>query len=170
MVFLYGEPALNASGGVDTDLFSILAHPLKGNDSVNLGKDGVVFSKAHIIAGMYLGASLTDQDVSSLDLLATIAFYPVSLAGTVPPVPGTAACFLVCHRFSPLFKKTLNLLGDVFDPDKGKLLPMPSFSAVALSPLVLEDHHFSVFAMVGDPANDLAVFEERFAHLNFFTV
>ena len=83
------------SGGVDADLFSIFVHTLKGNNPVNLGKNSVVSSEAHIIPGVYLGASLANKDISGRHLLAPISLYPASLSCAVSPVPGTSACLFM---------------------------------------------------------------------------
>ena len=73
-------------GGVYTHLFPGLTKTLKGNDSVDLGEDGVIPSQSHIVAGVYLCPPLPDKDVSSTDRLTGIPLYPISLTGAVPAV------------------------------------------------------------------------------------
>src|SRR4249919_3165385 len=59
----------------------LAAGPLaERDDAVDGGEEGVVAADADILAGVHLGAALTDQDVARQDLLAAEAFYAQPLA------------------------------------------------------------------------------------------
>ena len=63
---------------VDLDL---AAGPLaERDDAVGGGEQGVVAADADILAGVHLGAALTDQDVAREDLLAAEALHAQPLA------------------------------------------------------------------------------------------
>ena len=66
-------------------------------DTVDLGKQSVVPSHAHIISGMYPCPNLANQNATSLYLLTCKYLYTSPLAGAIPSIPRTPNAFLVCH-------------------------------------------------------------------------
>jgi hypothetical protein len=88
-------------GGVNAHLFSIFVKPFKGDESIDLGKKGVVISHTHIFSGMYLGPFLPYDYVTGSHLLACEPFHAIPFSSTVPSVSGTTARFLMCHGLSP---------------------------------------------------------------------
>jgi hypothetical protein len=62
-----------------------------------LGKQGVVLSHANIITWEELGATLPNDNSSSLGSLATIELHASELRITVSSVAGRALPFLMCH-------------------------------------------------------------------------
>ena len=67
------------------------------HDAVGGGEQGVVAADADILAGIHLGAALTDQDVARQDFLAAEALHAEPLAVGIAAVARGAACFFVCH-------------------------------------------------------------------------
>jgi hypothetical protein len=51
---------------------------------------------------MYLCAHLTHKDIPRLDSLARESLYTTALAFAVTSVPGTAACFFMCHDLTSI--------------------------------------------------------------------
>jgi hypothetical protein len=58
---------------------------------------GKVFAHVYIFAWVEFGATLTNEDVSCLSILAAEQFYAEALTVTVPAVVGTTDAFLMCH-------------------------------------------------------------------------
>jgi hypothetical protein len=88
-------------GGVNAHLFAIFVKTFKGDDSIDLGKKGVVFSHAHIFSGMYLGPLLPYDDATGSHLLACEPFHAIPFSSTVSSVSGTAARFFMRHVLLP---------------------------------------------------------------------
>jgi hypothetical protein len=82
---------------MDTDFLSGLSHPLKGHESIDLGKERIVLADTHIGSGVNLGPPLPYEDVAGADSLPAESLDTVSLPGTVSAVSGTAARLFVCH-------------------------------------------------------------------------
>src|SRR6185312_15304805 len=74
----------------------------EGDDAVGSGEQGVVAADANVLAGVHLGAALADQDVARQNLLAAEALHAEALAVGIAAVARGAACFLVCHRTTPV--------------------------------------------------------------------
>src|SRR5689334_915490 len=74
----------------------------EGDDAVGGGEQRVVAADAHVLAGVHLGAALADQDVARQDLLAAEALHTETLAVGIAAVARGTACFLVCHRTTPV--------------------------------------------------------------------
>jgi hypothetical protein len=68
-----------------------------GNNTINFCIKGIITAKSDIGAGMYLGAQLAHKDISCLYDLAAESFHTSSLTYAVTSVPGTTACFFMCH-------------------------------------------------------------------------
>jgi hypothetical protein len=66
-------------GRVNTDFFAVFATSLEGYYAIGQSIEGVIFADAYIITSMYRGAALTDEDISSSDYLAAIAFHAQAL-------------------------------------------------------------------------------------------
>lgn len=74
------------SGGIDGNPFSVLAKFLKLNNTVYLGKQGVIPTTTHVFTRMNSGAQLPDNNISRLDGLAAITFYASALSDGVAAV------------------------------------------------------------------------------------
>jgi hypothetical protein len=77
---------LSSSGGIDRNPFPVLAKFLKLNNTVYLGKQGVIPTTTNVFTRMDPGAQLPDKNVSSLDGLAAISFYTSALSNGVATV------------------------------------------------------------------------------------
>ena len=51
-------------GGVNRDLLTILAQTLETDNTVSLGKEGIVGADTHVLAGVNVRAALTHQNVA----------------------------------------------------------------------------------------------------------
>jgi hypothetical protein len=74
-------------GRIDTHPFTGFSHPFKLDDAINLGKDGVVTSHAHIRSGMDPGSELADDDIPSSRVLTAVEFHTTPLAWTIASIP-----------------------------------------------------------------------------------
>ena len=59
---------------------------------------GVVLADADVLAGVDVGAALTDEDLAGLDVLAAEALGAEALRLRVATVLRSALALLVCHR------------------------------------------------------------------------
>lgn len=82
-------------GGVDRDLLAILAQALETDNTVSLGKEGIVGADAHVLAGVNVRAALTHQDVAGLDELTVGTLGAKALGLGITAVLGGAAALLV---------------------------------------------------------------------------
>jgi len=73
---------------------------LKRNEAVGESKQRVIPTHPDICARMNAGSFLSDDYIAGPNELAAKALYPKALTWAIPPVSGTAACFLVGHSFS----------------------------------------------------------------------
>ena len=80
-------------GGVDRDLLAILAQALETDNTVSLGKEGIVGADAHVLAGVNVRAALTHQDVAGQNTLT------VSTVGTQALRLGITAVLGGAHTF-----------------------------------------------------------------------
>ena len=83
--------------GGNADEGPVLSLLFEVDDSVDLGKKGVVFPHTHVDTRMDSCSPLSDQDIPGSDGLATGPLDPESLPGTVSPVARAATCLLMCH-------------------------------------------------------------------------
>src|SRR3954447_18172560 len=74
----------------------------EGDHAVGGGEQGVVAADAYIGARIHLGAALADQDVAGENLLTAEALHAQALAVGIAAVARGAACFFVCHLYSPV--------------------------------------------------------------------
>src|ERR1700761_8842138 len=72
------------------------------HDTVGGGEEGVVAADADVLARIHLGAALADQDVARDDLLAAEALHAEAPSVGIAAVTRRAACFLMCHRTTPV--------------------------------------------------------------------
>jgi hypothetical protein len=72
---------------INTYTFAFAAELLVSYYTVNFGKQCIITTEPYVGTGMYLGAQLTDQNVSSPDNLTAEPFHTASLALAVPAVP-----------------------------------------------------------------------------------
>lgn len=106
---------------VHADLFAVFAATLEGHNAIHQRKQGVIVTTAHIVAGVNLGATLTDQDVAGAHDLAAVALHTQALGIRVATVTSTTSTFLVSHDELPL-KSLLNQndrAGWVAEPGRG---------------------------------------------------
>lgn len=82
-------------GGVDRDLLAVLAQALETDNTVSLGKEGIVGADAHVLAGVNVRAALTHQDVAGLDELTVGTLGAKALGLGITAVLGGAAALLV---------------------------------------------------------------------------
>src|SRR3954452_12714127 len=83
--------------GLHRDRGATTGAGVEGHPAVRLGEQGVVLADADIGAGVELGAALADEDVAGDHALVAELLHAQALAGGIAAVPGTAACFFMCH-------------------------------------------------------------------------
>jgi hypothetical protein len=86
-----------SSGFDHTDPFFISAEVLKFDDSVDLRKQRIVRTPAHVYAGMNPRTSLPDNNRSGAYHLAGKPFHSQALAVAVATVLGTSYTFFMSH-------------------------------------------------------------------------
>ena len=91
-----------ASKSDDADLLAGSSHALVCDNAIDLGKEGIILSKPHIITGVDAGAPLSHQDVPRFYKLAGKSLHSQALPGAVSAISGTSRCFLVCHVLKSL--------------------------------------------------------------------
>lgn len=79
------------------DIRSAVAFLGERNGSVNQGEERVVFTHAHILAGIMHRTPLTDDDVARLGKFAAEQFHAESFALRFTAVLGATYTFFVCH-------------------------------------------------------------------------
>lgn len=67
--------------------------------AVGQRKEGMIFAYAYIFSSSKAGSSLSNDDISGYDLLATEYFYTQPFAVRFTPVSGTTATFFMCHEY-----------------------------------------------------------------------
>ena len=70
---------------------------LKLDHAIDLGKERIIASLAHVHSGMDLGPALTNDDRAGEDLLACVTLHAQVLRIAVPSIPGTADTFFMSH-------------------------------------------------------------------------
>jgi hypothetical protein len=71
---------------VDAYPFPVFPEFLKGNNTVDFGKQGIIPSTSDIGSGMDLGTELSNDNISGTHDLAAESFYPSPLTFTVASV------------------------------------------------------------------------------------
>jgi hypothetical protein len=66
-------------GRVNADFFAVFAASFEGYNTISQSIESVIFAYADIIASMYGGAPLTNEDVASSDYLTAIALHAQAL-------------------------------------------------------------------------------------------
>jgi hypothetical protein len=61
----------------------------------------MILAESYIGTGMKLGPPLTNDDVTGKDQLTTVTLDSKSFGFGIATVLGAAACFLVCHIYTP---------------------------------------------------------------------
>src|SRR5476651_2403072 len=79
-------------------VLAFLALDREHNLTGDFRKQGVVLAHADVRPRVHAGAALADDDAACGDQLAAERLHPEALGLRVAAVPGTAACFLVCHE------------------------------------------------------------------------
>ena len=82
-------------GGVNRNLLTILAQTLEADNTVGLGKEGIVGADAHILAGVNVRAALTHQDVAGQNELTVSALGAKALGLGITAVLGGAHTFFM---------------------------------------------------------------------------
>ena len=82
------------SSRVDVDTTAIL---VEADATINQRKEGVILPTPNSLTRVPLGATLTNEDVSSDDFLATKLLHTTALTLAVAPVLNTALTFLMSH-------------------------------------------------------------------------
>jgi hypothetical protein len=95
--------------GVDADLFISFAHPLKSDETINLGEESVVFPDPDIVSGMELGTPLPDQNAACGYQLATEPFHTQTLGITVPAVSRTSDSLFMSKQLQIHFEHPKHL-------------------------------------------------------------
>lgn len=83
---------------MDADAFAIFAHPFKADNAGHLSEKGIVLADADIEAWVDARSTLTDQDISSQNMLAAVALNAQALRIAVSTVAGRPLRFGMCHR------------------------------------------------------------------------
>ena len=82
-------------GGVDRDLLAVLAQALETDNTVSLGKEGIVGADAHVLAGVNVRAALTHQNVAGQNELTVSTLGAKALGLGVTAVLGGAHTFFM---------------------------------------------------------------------------
>ena len=82
-------------GGVDRDLLAILAQALETDNTVSLGKEGIVGADAHVLAGVNVRAALTHQDVAGQNKLTVSTLGAQALGLGITAILGGAHTFFM---------------------------------------------------------------------------
>jgi hypothetical protein len=70
---------------------------IEADMAVGEGEEGVVPSHADVVAGMELGAALTDENGAGEDELSAVPFHAETLAMAVAAVACRSLTFFMCH-------------------------------------------------------------------------
>ena len=82
---------------VNAHLLAHLVLALELDHAVDLGKERIIASLAHVHSGMDLGPALTNDDRAGEDLLACISLHTQVLPIAGPSITGTANTFFMSH-------------------------------------------------------------------------
>lgn len=78
---------LSAQGRVDADLSHNALVTLELYVSINHGEQRIVASSTYVLAGVYLGPTLSDKNAASLDVFAGVFLHTESLRVAISSVP-----------------------------------------------------------------------------------
>ena len=82
-------------GGVDRDLLAVLAQALETDNTVSLGKEGIVGADAHVLARVNVRAALAHQDVAGQNKLTVSTLGAQALGLGITAVLGGAHTFFM---------------------------------------------------------------------------
>lgn len=82
-------------GGVDRDLLAVLAQALETDNTVSLGKEGIVGADAHVLAGVNVRAALAHQDIAGQNKLTVSTLGAQALGLRITAVLGGAHTFFM---------------------------------------------------------------------------
>lgn len=71
---------------------------LEGDAALGKGKEGIVTASLHVLAGMKLGAALTDDDFARRDTLTAETLDAEALGDGIATEVGRSASFTMCHK------------------------------------------------------------------------
>jgi hypothetical protein len=97
-------------------------------------------------------AKLTDEDVPSLDHLASVHLHTTPLTRTVTTVPTRSLSFLVSHGLSSQVNS--------FDLHSREVLPVSTSTAVILAPFFLEHQDLFLFPVLDDASGNRSATNE----------
>src|ERR1041385_6093228 len=149
--FSFDAPRLHRHDAYPLSLFIeaiVRDHP------INLREDGVVAPHANVLTRVNARAELAHENVSRAHPLAAEYFDAAPLPLAVSAVARAAAGFFMCHR-------SCSFLSDLDDLQRRPLLSVPALAAVALAPLLLEDHDLFALALLENFRCNLHVGERR---------
>jgi hypothetical protein len=92
-----GEDCRRSAWGIDTDPFFVSSLPFKGDDTGDLGEEGVIAPLTHVETRQEFSPSLTDQNAPRRHRLPTKAFDTQTLGMTVSPIPRRTYPLFMCH-------------------------------------------------------------------------
>jgi hypothetical protein len=84
--------------GIYAYFFPFPVQTLERDDPVDLGKEGEIFSLAHVAARVNPGPVLPHQNRSGMDKLPAVTFDSEPLAGAVPAISGASLSFFMRHE------------------------------------------------------------------------
>ena len=90
-------------GGVDRDLLAVLAQALETDNTVSLGKEGIVGADAHVLAGVNMRAALAHQDVAGQNKLTVSTLCTQALGLGITAVLGGSIPFLWAKNCRPIY-------------------------------------------------------------------
>ena len=146
---------------VDADLFAVFAHALEPDGTVDQSEESVVRTFTDVVAGMDVGTTLSDKDVTCQDELTVGAFYAKSFGFGIATISGRTHTFLMCH--SGLH---LSLCFDVGDGNLGVRLSVTHLALLVLLGLVGENCDFLALAVLENLCGNLCALYEGSADLN----
>ena len=85
---------------VNADFLSSACHRFEFNLTVDEGEKGVIGATADVVAGMDLGASLTEKDVAGSYKLTVLSLDTETLRLTVTTVLGRTYTFFMCKELN----------------------------------------------------------------------
>ena len=94
-----GKKALVLS--VNRNFLAVAAHTLKADLAVNQGEQGIVAALAHVLTGVNVGATLTNQNVAGQHELTVGALDAQTLGLGIAAVLGRTYAFFMCHCVTP---------------------------------------------------------------------
>ena len=83
---------------VNADLLSVFAQSFKADDAVDKREKGIVFADADVVAGVELGAALTDENIARKHFLPVRTLYAEAFRLAVAPVVGRAGSLFMSKQ------------------------------------------------------------------------